>query len=179
MEPKRPLSDAELARLSVHLPKDSLASSLATSSRYFLGDPEAHHMARNISNWLSEDEDGHPPTTAPTRSTLSSLKRADRAVVRTSQPIRNSIVLGPVPYDAMHAGGPNPAATESREKLQLFPSAGSDNGSIANQPTSTTREDGHEYASGLKLILIIIVLCFSVFLMALGKLTSLPGSGVD
>lgn len=168
MDPQRPKSNAELARLSVHLPKDSLTSSMATSSRYFLGDAEAHYMARNMSTWLSDDESSRPPTTAPTPSTLSSLKFVDRAVVRTSQPVRTSIILGGVPYDAMRPSGPDPAAGESREKLQLFPGSGSDAGDMANQP-STTREDGQEYATGLKLTLIITALCFSVFLMALGK----------
>ncbi|KAF4509291.1 hypothetical protein G6O67_005560 [Ophiocordyceps sinensis] len=176
MDPQRPKSDAELARLSVHLPKDSLTSSMATSSRYFLGDAEAHYMARNMSTWLSDDESSRPPTTAPTPSTLSSLKFVDRAVVRTSQPVRTSIILGGVPYDAMRPSGPDPAAGESREKLQLFPGSGSDAGDMANQP-STTREDGQEYATGLKLTLIITALCFSVFLMALDNsiiATALP-----
>lgn len=170
MDPKRPQADAELARLSVRLPKGSLTSSLATSSRYFLDYREAQH----ISNWLTDDESIRSPATPPSPSTMSSLKFVDRAVVRTSQPVRTSIILGAVPYDAMRPSGPEAAATESREKLQLFPGSGSDAGNVADQ-SSVTREDGQEYATGLKLALIITALCFSVFLMALGKLRFPPG----
>ncbi|PHH93070.1 hypothetical protein CDD83_1355 [Cordyceps sp. RAO-2017] len=173
MDPKRLQAEADLARLSVHLPKDTLSSSLATSSRYFLDDRETHYMARNISHWLSDDE-SQPATTAATPSTLPSLKFPDRAAARNSHrhskrnsQVRTSIILGTLPYDAVRPPGPNPA-TESKEKLQLLSGSGSgsDSGNIANQ-ASGTREDGQEYATGLKLTLIITALCFSVFLMAL------------
>jgi hypothetical protein len=62
-------------------------------------------------------------------------------------------------------------------------------GALARQPTATsntgkaiekveTRQDGEEYPTGMKLTLIVIALCLSVFVMALGKRrcnTKLPG----
>ncbi|KAJ6445218.1 MFS toxin efflux pump [Purpureocillium lavendulum] len=164
----RALSKAELARLSVHLPQHSLTTSMAMSSRYFLDDRETHYMAHSIKNWLSDDESQTPTATA-TPSTVASLKFPERAAARTSarhslrnSQIRTSIILGTVPYDAVRPGEPPRLTTESKEMLGLV---NGDSGDIANQPGR--REDGQEYATGLKLALIITALCFSVFLMAL------------
>ncbi|POR34948.1 Major facilitator superfamily domain, general substrate transporter [Tolypocladium paradoxum] len=170
-DPKQQLAAGEEgARLSVQLPKASLSSSLATSSGYSLDDPDTHHMARNMTmtTWLSDDKT-QPPTDTPSPATMPSLKSMDRAVVRDSQPVGTGMVLGTVPYDAVHPGTA-PVATESKEKLQRCSSA-SDAGDISNQP-ATAREDGREYATGLKLALIISALCLAVFLMALGRLLS-------
>jgi len=166
---RRALTEAELARLSVHLPKDSLSTSMAMSSRYFLDDRETHYMAHSIKHWLSDDESQAPTTTA-TPSTIASLKFPERAAARSSvrnsmrnSQIRTSIILGTVPYDAVRPGEPPSLTPESKEMLGLV---NGDSGDIANQPGK--REDGQEYATGLKLALIITALCFSVFLMALG-----------
>ncbi|KJZ80067.1 hypothetical protein HIM_00781 [Hirsutella minnesotensis 3608] len=168
MDPKRQARDAELARLSVKLPKDSLASSLASSSRYFLNDPDAHYMAHSINHWLSDDET-LPPTAAPTPSTISSLRFMEKAHVRDTQrfshQVRTSIILGTMPYDSLRPGTLPPS--ESTEKLRPASSYGSDAGILPNKEESDKREDGQEYATGLKLALIVIALCFSVFLMAL------------
>ncbi|GJN66154.1 hypothetical protein PLIIFM63780_003622 [Purpureocillium lilacinum] len=165
---RRALTEAELARLSVHLPKDSLSTSMAMSSRYFLDDRETHYMAHSIKTWLSDDE-SHAPTMTATPSTIASLKFPERAAARSSvrnsmrnSQIRTSIILGTVPYDAVRPGEPPSLTTESKEMLGLV---NGDSGDIANQPGK--REDGQEYATGLKLALIITALCFSVFLMAL------------
>ncbi|PNY23295.1 Major facilitator superfamily domain, general substrate transporter [Tolypocladium capitatum] len=94
---QRLAAELEVSGLSVRLPMDSLSSSLATSSRYFLDYPGTHHhLARNNTTWPTGDE---------------------------TQP---------------------PAA----------------------------HDDGQEYATGLNLVLVITALCFSVFLVALGRLVS-------
>ncbi|OAQ59416.2 MFS toxin efflux pump [Pochonia chlamydosporia 170] len=173
----------DLARLSVKLPKSTLKSSLETSSRYFLEDRETHAMAHSIKTWLSEDETqlstGHTSFCSDLKSLeksfVADLKSLDKpptrprpnSMVRNSirDSVRGSILLGAVRYEDMVPGA-TPRQGGEFEKLQLQQSRQSQYGD-AGIDTSSIREDGEEYATGVRLALIIVALCFAVFVMAL------------
>ncbi|UNI17067.1 hypothetical protein JDV02_003446 [Purpureocillium takamizusanense] len=120
---RKGLTEAELARHSVHLPKDSLLTSIAMSSRYFLDDRDTHYMAHSIKHWLSDDE-WQAPTTTAMPSTIASLKFPERAAARSSardsernRQIRTSMMLGIIPYGAVRPGEPPSAKTRSLDDV--------------------------------------------------------------
>jgi hypothetical protein len=61
---------------------------------------------------------------------------------------------------------PTPTDTEKRAELERQTTAVSKSGQSIDR--TRTREDGTEYPTGMKLGLIILALCLSIFLMALG-----------
>ncbi|CAM1511984.1 Fc.00g094970.m01.CDS01 [Cosmosporella sp. VM-42] len=162
-------------RLSVHLPKETLFTSIMTATQGFHFDPETARMARNVNMWLSSDDESstrpssvseesvrsfetarqHAPIKNPKDNpVLDSLRGSFRRSLRGS--VRGSMLI----YDDMR---PRPI-TESTEKLHT-PADGSING---DPPTEdTTRHDGQDYPKGMKLFLITLALCLAVFVMAL------------
>ena len=170
-------------RLSAHLPKDSLLSSIMTASQGFHFDPETARMARNANLWLSSDDES---STRPSSVSEESIRSF--ATARQHVPIKNprdNPVLGSIRgslrrslrgsmrgsmliYDDMR---PRPI-TESTEKLHT-PA----DGSMDEDPPKedTTRHDGQEYPKGMKLYLITLALCLAVFVMALGTFDFLRG----
>ncbi|KHN96025.1 Major facilitator superfamily domain, general substrate transporter [Metarhizium album ARSEF 1941] len=174
----------DLEPLRVKLSRETLQSSLENESQYFVDDRRARTMAPSITSWLSEDG-----TQIPTRgqtsfsSDLESLEKSfetdlralgkvitrprANSTVRQSirHTVRGSLLFGAVRYEDVI---PRVAAREGKEseKLQQRQSRFSENEADGIDAASI-REDGMEYATGMKLVLIITALCFGVFLMAL------------
>ncbi len=74
------------------------------------------------------------------------------------------------PSDTDAPRGTTPADAEKKDDLTRQATAVSKTGQSITQ--TQTREDGTEYPTGMKLGLITLALCLSVFLMALGMLSS-------
>jgi hypothetical protein len=90
-----------------------------------------------------------------TRATMSSRDQSGSSLHSSSSSIRES---GEQP-------GRDVVEKEKAESLAKIQTARTQNGDPL-QPTET-REDGSEYPSGVKLVLISVALCLSVFLIAL------------
>lgn len=181
---KRRSLAADMARLSVKLPNDTLQSSLEHSSPYFLEDRDTHVMAHSIKTWLSEEDTQLPTGHTSFNSDLQSLEKSFESdlksldkvaarprlnsTVRSSMrdSVRGSILLGAVRYEDM-VPGVAPRQGGEFEKLQREQSRYSQYND-AGIDTVSIREDGEVYATGMKLALIITALCFAVFVMALG-----------
>jgi hypothetical protein len=97
------------------------------------------------------------PTIAPSRASLSEKEsyRAEEARPSTE----------PTPQDA--------EATEAEKQNNLAKHATAASAAGQSIRATATREDGSEYPTGVKLGLITLALCLSVFLMALGMSKSL------
>jgi len=109
----------------------------------------------------------------PTASTVPESEAATIADTSVAGDEKGSNIDEPSDIDAAPPrSAPTPAADpEKNAELARQATAVSKTGqSIAQR---LTREDGTEYPTGVKLSLIILALCLSVFLMALGRL---PGS---
>lgn len=154
-------SNQQRNRLSVHIPKDTLSSSIMDSSHQYNFDPETARLAYNVNLWLaSDDEISRPSSIAPSIKSFQPRPQPSRMnSVRNS--IRHSFV-GSLRYTDGLQPRPTPQI-EDAERLQ---------GSSAEKTTPPTQgagDDGGEYPSGMKLALIILALCLAVFVMALGK----------
>lgn len=158
---RRPFSTV-LSRLSIHLPKETLQSAIASSSRYFLGDPESDAMARSINTWLSDDDSTLPP---PTIGNRASVRTMEKAWLKDRRSLTASMMLpAGFRYDEMRPRAP--PITESTEKLTRIPT---DSSQVEDGGSSGVEEDLTEYPQGFKLFLLVLALCLAVFVMALGK----------
>lgn len=158
-------SNQQRNRLSLHIPQDTLSSSIMDSSHQYTFDPETARLAYNVNLWLaSDDEISRPSSIAPSIRSFQPRPQASRInSVRNS--IRHSFV-GSLRYTDGFQPRPTPQI-EGAEKLQI---------SSAEKTTPPTRDagdDGIDYPSGMKLALIILALCLAVFVMALGN-SNLP-----
>ncbi|KAK5991776.1 MFS-type efflux pump MFS1 [Cladobotryum mycophilum] len=132
-------------RLTVKFPEEPLPNFLSyPPSDQYSGDLENFAMSHHIT-WLSDD-DTPPASLVP--SETGSVRSLEKATVRQSI-LGNAFGGGGVPYDDIR---PRTAPfTESQENLQ--------------EPTDGI--ENPEYPTGMKFTLIIVALCFAVFVMAL------------
>lgn len=96
------------------------------------------------------------PTIAPSKSSFEK----DASALETDAVSARSVTT---PAEAPASA---PVETEKHEDLARAPTSASQAGGKSLKPTQT-REDGTEYPTGLRLGLISLALCLSVFLMAL------------
>ncbi|KAF7561417.1 hypothetical protein G7046_g2724 [Stylonectria norvegica] len=163
------IDGAEQSRLSVHLPKDSLFSSIMTSSQHFHVDPETADLARNANLWLSsDDESSRPPSITPNDASVRSFTPARQP--NTLRNPRDNPVLGSIRDSFRHSLRQSlrydeimPPPTESMEKLQQDSSMNLEKGN----EQAETRDTENVYPKGMKLALITLALCLAVFVMAL------------
>jgi len=104
----------------------------------------------------------------PAASALPESEAATIAATSIAGDEKTSIA-GEPPSDADVTASvrvPTPTNTEKRAELERQTTAVSKSGQSIDR--TRTREDGTEYPTGMKLGLIILALCLSIFLMALG-----------
>lgn len=104
----------------------------------------------------------------PAKSALPESEAATIAATSIAGDEKTSIA-GESPSDADAPASvrvPTPTDTEKRADLARQTTAVSKSGDSIDR--TRTREDGTEYPTGMKLALIVIALCLSIFLMALG-----------
>ena len=109
-----------------------------------------------------EKDEWQAPTVAPSTASISDVEKEDglRSERETVRGAEDTAAEDTVQADE--------AAAERHNDLAKAPTAASKAGqSIKTVPT---RDDGTEYPTGVKLGLISLALCLSVFLMALGEL---------
>lgn len=104
-----------------------------------------------------ERDEWQAPTVAPSNASVSDMEkedglRSDRETVREAED-------APAQEEEVSNEKPN--------ELAKAPTSASQAGHSIK--TTPTRDDGTEYPTGLKLTLISLALCLSVFLIALGK----------
>ncbi|KOS21138.1 putative HC-toxin efflux carrier [Escovopsis weberi] len=152
MGPSSPASTASSRRLTVKFPKDPLPDFLVYPPEYRVGDVENFAMSHHIT-WLSDEE---TRSVMSLSSDITSFKPSEKPAARQSI-IGGSAFSGAVPLSAGGLQQPRTSVfTESLENLRDL----------------DDKEEGQEndtpvYPEGMKFTLIIVALCFAVFVMAL------------